>query len=76
MPKTESNPAAEKDPPQVPQYVQYAPPYAQPFEDDTIDMKKLKGISEEKSFKNKCLLRFLTKVKEMKSNHSTHNKFL
>ena len=41
MPKTESNPAAEKDPSQVPQYVQYAPPYAQPFEDDTIDLFEL-----------------------------------
>ena len=41
MPKTESNSAAETDQPQVPQYVQYAPPYAQPFEDDTIDLYEL-----------------------------------
>ena len=41
MPKTESNSAAETDQPQSPQYVQYAPPYAQPFEDDTIDLYEL-----------------------------------
>ena len=41
MPKTESNSTTEKDQPQVPQYVQYAPPYAQPFEDDTIDLYEL-----------------------------------
>jgi len=41
MPKTESNSAAETNQPQVPQYVQYAPPYAQPFEDDTIDLYEL-----------------------------------
>ena len=41
MPKTESNSAAETDQPQTPQYVQYAPPYAQPFEDDTIDLYEL-----------------------------------
>ena len=38
MPKTESNSAAETN---QPQYVQYAPPYAQPFEDDTIDLYEL-----------------------------------
>jgi chain length determinant protein (polysaccharide antigen chain regulator) len=38
MPKTESNSAAETN---QPQYVQYAPPYAQPFEDDTIDLSEL-----------------------------------
>ena len=41
MSKTESNSAAETDQPQSPQYVQYAPPYAQPFEDDTIDLYEL-----------------------------------
>ena len=41
MPKTESNSAAETDQPQAPQYGQYAPPYAQPFEDDTIDLYEL-----------------------------------
>jgi len=41
MPKTESNSTAETDQPQSPQYVQYAPPYAQPFEDDTIDLYEL-----------------------------------
>ena len=41
MPKTESNSTTETDQPQTPQYVQYAPPYAQPFEDDTIDLYEL-----------------------------------
>ena len=41
MPKTESNPSAETDQPQPPQHVQYAPPYSQPFEDDTIDLYEL-----------------------------------
>jgi LPS O-antigen subunit length determinant protein (WzzB/FepE family) len=41
MPKTESNTATEKDQPQPPQHVQYAPPYSQPFEDDTIDLYEL-----------------------------------
>ena len=41
MPKTDSNSAAEKDPAQTPRYAQYAPQYAQPFEDDTIDLYEL-----------------------------------
>ena len=41
MPKTESNSSAETDPPQPPQHAQYAMPYAQPFEDDTIDLYEL-----------------------------------
>jgi LPS O-antigen subunit length determinant protein (WzzB/FepE family) len=41
MPKTESNSTTEKDQPQALQYVQYAQPYAQPFEDDTIDLYEL-----------------------------------
>ncbi len=41
MPKTESNPSAETDQPQPPQHTQYAPPYSQPIEDDTIDLYEL-----------------------------------
>ena len=38
MPKTESNTAAEKVQPQALQTITYVPQYAQPFEDDTIDL--------------------------------------
>ncbi len=41
MPKTESNTAAEKEQPQALQTMTYAPQYAQPFEDDTIDLYEL-----------------------------------
>ncbi len=41
MPKTESNSSAETDQPQTPQHAQYAPPYSQPIEDDTIDLYEL-----------------------------------
>ena len=41
MPKTESNTAAEKEQPQALQTITYVPQYAQPFEDDTIDLYEL-----------------------------------
>ncbi|MEE3266145.1 MAG: Wzz/FepE/Etk N-terminal domain-containing protein, partial [SAR324 cluster bacterium] len=41
MPKTESNTAAEKVQPQALQTMTYVPEYAQPLEDDTIDMYEL-----------------------------------
>ena len=41
MPKTESNTAAEKEQPQALQTMTYVPQYAQPFEDDTIDLYEL-----------------------------------
>lgn len=41
MPKTESNTAAEKEQPQVLQTIPNVPQYAQPFEDDTIDLYEL-----------------------------------
>ncbi len=41
MPKTESNTAAEKEQPQALQTMTYVPQYAQPVEDDTIDLYEL-----------------------------------
>ena len=41
MPKTESKSAAENEQTQAPQNVQYAAPYPQQFEDDTIDLYEL-----------------------------------
>jgi len=41
MPKTESNTAAEKVQPQALQTITYVPQYAQPLEDDTIDLYEL-----------------------------------
>ncbi len=41
MPKTDSNTAAEKEQPQALQTMTYVPQYAQPFEDDTIDLYEL-----------------------------------
>jgi len=41
MPKTESNTVAEKEQPQALQTVTYVPQYAQPLEDDTIDLYEL-----------------------------------
>ena len=41
MPKKESNTAAEKDLVQTPQYAQHTATYAQPFEDDTIDLYEM-----------------------------------
>ncbi len=41
MPKTESNTAAEKEQPQALQTMTYVPQYAQPFEDDTIELYEL-----------------------------------
>ena len=41
MPKTESITAAEKVQPQALQTITYVPQYAQPFEDDTIDLYEL-----------------------------------
>ncbi len=41
MPKTESNTTAEKEQPQALQTMTYVPQYAQPFEDDTIDLYEL-----------------------------------
>ena len=41
MPKTESNTAAEKEQPQALQTMTYVPQYAQPFEDDTIDLYEM-----------------------------------
>ena len=41
MPKTESNTTAEKEQPQALQTITYVPQYAQPFEDDTIDLYEL-----------------------------------
>ncbi|MEC8940050.1 MAG: Wzz/FepE/Etk N-terminal domain-containing protein, partial [SAR324 cluster bacterium] len=41
MPKTESNTAAEKEQPQALQTITYVPQYAQPLEDDTIDLYEL-----------------------------------
>jgi len=41
MPVTDSNTNAEKEQPQALQTVTYVPQYAQPFEDDTIDLYEL-----------------------------------
>ena len=41
MPITDSNTNAEKEQPQALQTVTYVPQYAQPFEDDTIDLYEL-----------------------------------
>ena len=41
MPKTDSNTAAEKEQPQALQTMTYVPQYAQPFEDDTIDLYEM-----------------------------------
>ena len=41
MPKTESNTVAEKEQPQALQTITNVPQYAQPFEDDTIDLYEL-----------------------------------
>ena len=41
MPKTESNTTAEKEQPQALQTMTYVPQYAQPFEDETIDLYEL-----------------------------------
>ena len=41
MPKTDSKPTSDNPQTQAPQNVQYAAPYQQQFEDDTIDLYEL-----------------------------------